>query len=488
MNRPIRRVAVGCLVLFLALLLSANYVQVIDAGALNSNPHNSQVLIDQYARQRGPILVDGTAIAESKPTSGPLKYTRVYPFGAEYAAVTGYDSLTLGETGLEAAYNSLLSGNSSALTISRLTSLLTGQQPQGAILDLTLNPAAQKAAYDGLKGLRGAVVALDPKTGAILALVTSPSFNPTPLASHNTATIQKAYQQLLTEPGRPLIDRATQTIFPPGSLFKIVTASAALSSGKYSVHEQIPSPQYLHLPDTTHVLHNYAYETCGPNGLQTFIHDFAISCDSAFADVGLHLGAATLGAQAAAFGIGRIVPNFPLPQAPSVFPSNPPLPDLAYSAIGQYNVALTPLQAAMIVSAIADHGTEMTPYLVSEVQAPDLTVIQRTHPTVFAHPVSPQIAAEVTQLMIAVVQYGTGQGLGLPGIQVAAKTGTAQHGHNQPPHAWFGAFAPAGNPQVAVVAFVEDGGGSLNATGAGVAGPIAQAVLRAVLAPNGSTG
>lgn len=481
MRAPLRRVAIAVLVLFGLLLANANYVQVVQARSLQRNPNNGRVLLQEYQRQRGPIVVGGRDIARSTKTNDALKYRRTYPDGKRYAAVTGFYSFVYGATAIERTNNSILSGTDDRLFVKRVADLLTGRPRQGAAVVLTIDRKAQEAAASALGDRRGAVVALDPRTGAILALVSSPSYDPTVLSSHNGRKIRAAYQQLLADADSPLLNRATNATYPPGSLFKVVTAAAALSSGRYTPDTRVPAPQTLDLPQTSRTLGNFGGETCGDGRTDTVAHALQISCNTAFAGIGLALGADTLRAQAEKFGLNASY-QVPLTVSRSVFPTQVDEPQTAYAAIGQFDVRVTPVQAAMIAAAVANHGTLMKPYLVREVKAPDLSTFDVAKPAALGQAVSPQVADQLTGMMKLVVEQGTATSARIPGVSVAGKTGTAQHATGAAPHAWFIGFAPADSPQVAVAALVEDGGelGS-EATGGRVAAPIARAVMEAVL-------
>lgn len=480
MNRGIRRLAIAIVLMFVALLVNANYVQVIDASSLRNNPHNSRQLIYQYATPRGPIIVGGQEVARSVATKDSLKYLRVYPGGPQYAPVTGFYSLIYGASGIEAVENSILSGNDPRLFVRHLSDLLTGRSAQGGAVVLTINPKAQQAAWQAMQGKRGAVVALDPRTGAILALVSNPSYNPAVLSSHNRGQIVSSYQSLIHSPTQPMLDRALNATYPPGSIFKIVDLAAAFGSGRYSPNSVISSPTRLKLPLTSIYMHNYAGESCGNGHTDTIADAFRVSCDTAFAGLGLKLGAPLITRTAAGFGFGQHL-DVPLYASASSFPANANLPQLAQSAIGQFDVAVTPLQAAMLSAAIANNGVLMKPYLVARVEAPDLSTIQAVRPQVLSHATSAAVAAQITKLMELVVASGTGTAAQIPGVTVAGKTGTAQHGSGLAPDAWFTAFAPANNPQVAVAAVIEDSAGNPHGTGDQYAGPVVRAVIQAVL-------
>jgi peptidoglycan glycosyltransferase len=422
----------------------------------------------------------GVTIASSTPTSDSLKYLRTYSAGPLYAPVTGYYSIRYDKTGIEAAENSILAGTDDRLFVRQLTNLITGRTPQGGSVLLTIDPVLQKAAYQGLAGRNGAVVAIDPSTGAILALVTSPSYDPNVLSSHNTDQIEQAWKKLVADPANPMLDRALSQTYPPGSTFKLVTAAAALSSGQYNPQSEIPAPNVLPYPNSTKSLKNYAGESCGNGKTTTLIDALTISCNTAFGALGDALGQGALRKQADAFGFDSPF-SVPMKSAVSVFPTNLDDAQTIQSAIGQYDVRATPLQMAVIAATIANGGTLMKPYLVKQLVGPDLAVIDTTKPTVVRQAVSAQVAAQLTQMMESVVDHGTGTTARIPGVKVAGKTGTAENAEGKPPHAWFVSFAPADQPKIAVAVVVENGGGVNDATGAKVAAPIAKAVMAAAL-------
>jgi peptidoglycan glycosyltransferase len=475
MNRALRRVAIAVLVMFGALLINANVVQVGKAESLKDDPRNSRVLLSEYSHQRGPIVVDGHAIALSRKTNDAYKYLRTYPGGEVYAPVTGYYSLLVGATGIEKAENSILSGDSDKLFVRRISDYFTGRQPQGGQVVLTLDSRAQQAAYDALAGKTGAVVALDPQTGAILAMASRPSYDPTPLTTHDTKQIQQSYNGLLHEGDSPLLNRAISQTYPPGSTFKVVTAAAALSSGRFGPGSQLPAPDELSLPQTTHKLQNFEGEQCSGGGHISLADALRVSCNTAFGALGLRLGGETINKQAEAFGFGRDV-EVPMLAAPSVFPGDVSGPNVAFAAIGQDSDAVTPLQMAMVAAGVANDGVVMQPYLVDKTLAPDLSTLSVTQPEELTRAVSSGVAADHTQMMEGVVQSGTGTAAQIPGVAVAGKTGTAENVPGQATHAWFICFAPAENPRVAVAVIVEHGG-----TGGTAAAPIARQVMGAVL-------
>ena len=481
MNRPVRRVALAMLVLFGLLIANANYVQVFEGDKLRTDPGNTRVLLDEYERQRGTIVVDGQPIAESVPTDDKLKYLRRYPSGPSYAAVTGFYSLIYGATGIEQAENDFLSGSDNRLFTRRLSALLTGRDPRGGNVVLTLNRAAQRAAVTGLGSRAGAVVAMDPSTGKILAMASTPSYDPNQLSSHDPASIRAAYNKLANDESDPLLNRAINARYPPGSAFKVIVAAAALQNGR-TPDTLLDCPQAYTPPGTRTALHNFGNESCGAAKvpIQTALTQ---SYNTAFAKLGVDLGQQAIRSAAAGFGIGTGDPlETPLRVSPSSLGDIPDAPALAQSSIGQRDVALTPLQAAMIVSAVSNNGVLMTPYLVDRVEAPDLTVLDTTQPEQLSTAVSPEVSAQLTQMMKSVVDNGTGRKARIPGILVAGKTGTAENAPDQAPHAWFIGFAHNGNKQVAVAVIIEHGGNSgSETTGGEAAAPIAKDVMEAIV-------
>jgi penicillin-binding protein A len=479
---PVRKVAIACLVLFAALMLNANWIQVGDASSLKHKPTNARAVNQRLERQRGSITAGGQSIALSVPSDDQFKFQRQYPYKSMYANVTGYYAL-VNETGLERSQDSFLAGDDNRLFVSRLSGLISGHKQRGGTVVTTIVPALQQVATTALAGRRGAVVALDPSTGAILAMVTAPSFDPNTLASHSGTTVNANAAALNANPDMPLLNRALQQTYPPGSTFKLVTAAAALSSGNFTPSSEIPSPTVLQLPQSNTPLTNFGGEQCGDGVTTTLTDALRISCNTAFGQLGMDVGANALQAQAEKFGLNSTVTGFPLPMARSVFPAGleQDKAHTAQSAIGQFDVRVTPLQMAEVTAAIADNGTLMKPYLVDRYITPDLKVVSRTSPTKLSQPVSSDVAAQLNQMMQAVVTSGTGTAAQIPGVTVAGKTGTAQHGNGLAPHAWFVGFAPAENPKVAVAVVVEDGGGELAATGGAVAAPIAQQVMAKAL-------
>jgi peptidoglycan glycosyltransferase len=485
-NKPIRTMAIFCLVLFAALLLNSTYLQYVDADNLNARADNKRVRDAEFSRKRGAIVAGGASVAESVRTNDQYTYQRVYKQPLKYAQLTGYYSYLYGRTGVEASENDILSGSDPRLFVNRVVDMLGNSQPKGGSVSLTVDPRAQTAAFDGLRargnGLQGAVVALEPSTGKILAMVSSPTYSPTRLASHDFAKVQAAYRELNRSKPNRLLNRSIAETYPPGSTFKLVTAAAALSSGQYTPQTRVAGGAAIDLPQTSTDLPNEAGLDCGTTRIP-LTQALENSCNTAFAEIGLKLGDAALREQAEKFGFDQTYLEDLDGQARSRFPADPDEPQTALSAIGQFDVAATPLQMAMVVAGIANGGTLMRPYVVDEVRAPDLSVLDKTNPEAFrSNAVSSSVARDLTQMMIEVVDNGTARTAQIPGTKVAGKTGTAQRGPDQAPYAWFVSFAPADDPQVAVAVFIDDPAvprGEIS--GAGLAAPIAKAVMEAVI-------
>ena len=493
MDRQIRRLGLALLALFLVLFTQINYLQVFAAQRLADNPANAtRQLIAEYEVDRGSILArDGsTVLATSRRSFGALRYQRRYPQGALYASIIGYYSVIYGRSGLEQAYNEYLNGSAPELLPQTLADQILGRPKRGATVITTIDPAIQKAASRALGTSPGAVVALDPQTGEVLAIVANPTYDPNELASQDPTEVRQAWQRLTSDPDKPLLSRAISELYPPGSTFKIVTAAAALQNG-YTSESLWSNPSVLQLPQTTHELENFGGEHClGGVAKITLAQAFTVSCNVVFGQIGLALGGDKLAAQAHTFGFAPDSSSgdvpFDIPFETGVFPDasyfTNRLPAIALSAIGQDNVGANPLQMALVAAAIANGGVEMVPRLVSGIRDPTGREIKTFEPQEYGRPITPETAAELTQMMVSVVQSGTGTAAQISGVAVAGKTGTAQHGEGQPPHAWFVSFAPAEDPQIVVAVIVLDGGSlGSDATGGRVAAPIAKAVMEAAL-------
>jgi len=488
MNKPIRSLAVGCLVLFLALLANVNYVQFVQADDLNNKNGNKRVTNEQFSRNRGPILVAGKPIAESKKSSDQYKYQRVYPDKGLYAHVTGYFSYVFGRGALENSENQILSGSDNRLFVNRVVDLLSNKQPTGGSVELTLDPLAQKTAADGLAALgkdtKGAVAAINPQTGEILAMVNQPTYDPNQLASHDFSAVQKAWDKLTTDDDQPMLNRTTQQILPPGSTFKLVTAAAALENGVVdNASDKVKGGRSLSFPGVQYKLVNENGSSCGGDPI-TFGRALEVSCNVSFGDLAGKIGQDALDEQASKFGFGTD-PLAGLPMNPSRFTTSDTQLEntqLAQSGIGQFEVAATPLQMAMVAGAIANEGEVMRPYVIKTVRSPNVRVLEKGEPHSFGRAMSRSNAAILRDMMVNVVKQGTATSARINGVDVGGKTGTAQSTPDRPPYAWFVAFAPAKNPKVAVAVVVESSSTARNEIAGGrLAGPIARSVMEAVL-------
>jgi len=488
MNRALRRISLACLVMFVLLLINVNFLQGFQANSLAGEKGNSRTFDQQYQYQRGSIsTADGVVVAKSLPVKGIYKFQRHYPYGPVYAPVTGYNSL-YGSTGIEQADNKLLSGTDPTLTVRNLIDLITGKQKQGASVQLTINSKAQQAAYAALKklGKSGAVVALNPKTGAILALASYPSFDPNRYATFDGVKLNKIDARYRKDPSQPLLNRAINGTYPPGSTFKIVTSSTAFSTGRYNPQTTVDAPTSLSFPDSNKTLVKDNGESCGSGHVQ-LIFAFTLSCNTAFGHLGDQLGSPALKREAEKYGFNRSNLAIPMPVSPSNFPLVSGHAFTAYSAIGQFDDTVTPMQEAMLAATVANRGKLMKPYLVQDVKAPDLTTVQQAKPTQLSQPVSAKNADQLKQMMLSVVNNPSGTAYIVTGIHdqrldIAAKTGTAQNGSNNTGlnDAVFTALAPASNPSIAIGVIIKGGG-----YGAAAAGPIAVQVIKAYLNTQG---
>ena len=487
MNTSLRRIAVMIMGLVVLLLVNATLTQVFTADGLRSDPRNQRVLLDEYSRQRGQISAGGQLLAYSVSTEGRFRFLRVYPNPLAYAPVTGFYSLSYSSTGLERAEDTILNGSDQRLFGRRLADFFTGRDPRGGNVSTTINPQVQQAAWDamedGCRGpCKGSVVAIEPSTGRILAMVSAPSYDPNLLATHDMEQQGAAWQRLRDDPESPLLNRAISETYPPGSTFKVITTAAALQAGA-TVNTQLTAQPRIPLPDSTATLENFGGSSCGGGPTASLRDAFAKSCNTAFVQLGIDTGADALKSTALAFGLDATPPTIPLQVAESTVGPITDSAALGMSSIGQKDVALTPLQNALVAATIANKGVAMRPYLVDSLKGPDLANISTTSPREERRAVSQQVADTLTDLMVAAEQVTQQKGA-IAGVQIASKTGTAEHGtdpRNTPPHAWYIAFAPAQAPRVAVAVLVENGGDRLNATGGALAAPIGRATIAAAL-------
>jgi peptidoglycan glycosyltransferase len=489
MNTTLRRVSMALMALIVLLLVNATLTQVFTAEGLRADPRNQRILLDEYSRQRGQITARGQLLAYSVATNDRLRFQRVYPNPLVYAPITGFYSLRYSSTGLERAEDPMLNGSDNRLFGRRLADFFTGRDPRGGNVDTTIRPRVQQAGWDALQGgcdgpCQGAVVALEPSTGKILALASSPSYDPNLLSSHDAAEQGQAWQQFRDAPGSPLTDRAISETYPPGSTFKVITTAAALEAGA-GADDQLTAAAQITLPDSTVTLENYNDAPCGDQATVSLRVAFERSCNTAFVDLGLRTGVDALRSTARSFGFDRAPTPLPLQPARSTVGAIPDAAALGMTSMGQKDVAVTPLQNALVAATIANDGVTMQPYLVNSLQGPDLATISTAAPHRQRRAVSPPVAAELTRLMVGAEKLTQQQGA-IPGVQIASKTGTAEHGtepRSTPPHAWYIGFAPAQSPKVAVAVLVEGtaDGGSPSATGGALAAPIGRAVIEAAL-------
>ena len=473
MNASIRRTAVVASVLFLALLVNVSIVQLWRQSSLSADDRNRRVLDAEFAQNRGAILAGDTQIATTTPVKDRFLYQRSYPQGSLYATVTGWYAYDFGRSGLESKYSTDLAGTASSQTLNRLVDMFTGATPVGATIQTTINPKLQQAAAQQLAGKKGAVVAIDPKTGAILAMVSTPTYDPNTLATHDLTAARTAWTALNADATRPLSDRGTREIYPPGSTFKLVTAATALENGMAS-DTMINTPSQLTLPNSSSVLGNEG-SACG-NTQQTLDRALQLSCNTAFANLGAMLGGDKIRAQAEKFGFNT-TPMTDVNAAKSQFPTKLDAAQTMLSSIGQFDVAASPLQMAMVVSAICNDGVLKNPYLVSEVRSADLKVLYRHGPD-DKQALSAGSAQALQQMMVNVVQKGTGTKAQVSGVVVGGKTGTAQSDLTKNPYAWFVSFAK--NPDIAIAVFIEDANvDRTDIAGGALAGPIAKALIEA---------
>ena len=487
MNSSLRRIAVMVMALVVVLLVNATITQVFRADGLRSDPRNQRVLLDEYSRQRGQITASGELLAYSVPTNGRYRFLRVYPEPFAYAPVTGFYSLRYSSTGLERAEDTVLNGSDERLFGRRLADFFTGRDPRGGNVETTIAPRVQRAAWEAMQRgcdgpCKGSVVALEPASGKILALVSAPSYDPNLLSTHDTDAQGETWQRLRDDPNSPLTNRAIAERYPPGSTFKVITTAAALEAGMAESEPLTAAPR-IPLPDSTATLENYAGQPCGSAPVAPLAEAFERSCNTAFVELGLRLGGDRLRSTAEAFGFDTPPTPIPLQVAESTLGPMPDAAAVAMSSMGQKDVAVTPLQNAMVAAAIANSGVMMTPYMVERLKGPDLSDLSTTAPQEQRRAVSEPVATKLTELMIRAEQF-TQQNGAIPGVQIASKTGTAEHGtdpRNTPPHAWYIAFAPAQDPKVAVAVVVENGGNRLAATGGALAAPIGRAAIAAAL-------
>lgn len=481
MDSRIRVLGVVMLVLFSALFLQLNNLQVFGAERLNDNPANTRAVVRDFARPRGSVQTsDLVVIADSAPSDDDFKFQRRYPEGALFSHLTGYFSFTFGSEGIERTYNDELTGRGANVGIDRLGDLLVAKD-RTQNLTLSVSAALQRVAATALGDRKGSVVALDPRDGSVLAMVDYPRYDPNLLADHNQDNVRESWDAFNADRAKPLLPRTYRERYFPGSSFKVVTTATALATGDFTPENPVyPVLNALPLPTSNAPLKNFGGSSCGGN----LIEALRVSCNTTFGQVGLDLGAERLVRGAEAFGFNHVPPiDLPfgaasrIPEA-STFARD--LPGVAKSAIGQQDVAATPLQMALVASGIANDGVIMVPHLMAEVRNSDAEVVARFAPKAWVTAVPSDAARATRDMMVGVVTSGSGTRAQIPGVVVAGKTGTAQTGNNTS-HVWFVGFAPAAAPTVAVAVMLEDQPSANEFTGGALAAPIAKAVMEAAL-------
>jgi penicillin-binding protein A len=493
-NAPLRRVGVVILVLFALLFVNLNWVQAYKSDAYRTSKYNGRVQLTEYQQQRGAILdARGNVIASSKATSDSLKYQRVYPQGAMFEPIIGYRPVNLGATGVEKSEEEFLNGTST----DRLQDLFFTSTSAGDIVTTTLIKSVQQVAYNDLinngpNGNVGAAVALDPTSGEILALVSTPSFNPNPLASHNTNSALSTYTKLNSQSPNPLLNRATQETYPPGSTFKVIMSALALSTGSYTPQTTVPAgPAYTPLPGSSFTMTNDDAGTC-PDAEITLIDALTVSCNTAYGQLGVALGSKAIIQEAKAFGFGdnsltlagsgkNAIGVAASETGVMTQPNGTDDPNyVAQSSIGQHDVRMTCMEGALIAATVANNGIQKRPYLISKIQNPDLTTNYLAQPTDNATPITPVVAQELQTMMKSVVDNGTGTGAQISGYYVGGKTGTAQNIKGAENHRWFIGFAMKDGHPIAAVAVLLVNAGNLGKQGAPkIAGDILKAAIAA---------
>lgn len=483
MNGPIRRVAAGIFLCLSALLVGVTWYQVVRADELRDDPRNPRPALSERGKERGLIVtVDGTVLARSvEDPNDPRSFVREYPEGQAFAHLVGYSSFLVGSSGLEDIYSSDLRSRRD-LTISDLLAALLGRDLRPKSIEVTADPELQRAAQSLLGANRGAVIALDPKTGAVLASVSNPTFDPGLLLG-NDASNQR--EQLLTDPGEPLRDRATQELYAPGSTFKTVVAAAALDTNTAGPGTTFDDPLEYQLPGSSATISNASRQACNDGRSATMLQALVRSCNTIFADLAIQLGAVDIGITAEALGFNQDIGyEWPVPEA--VWNTGELADDdaaLGQSGIGERDVRATPLHMAMVAAAVANEGVAVSPFAVRRIFDADAGTFEETEITELGRAMTSDTAMTLTQMMERVVTEGTGRQAAVPGVRVAGKTGTAtgSEGFSNP---WFIGFAPVDDPTIAIAVFIEGSAVSgESASGGSLAAPIASELIELWLSP-----
>ncbi|MBB2976547.1 peptidoglycan glycosyltransferase [Microbacterium endophyticum] len=483
MTKELKRLSILMLAMFLVLFGSTSWIQVVESDSLADNDRNTRALYDSYEVQRGSIIASGSAIASSEQSDDVFSWQRVYTDAEMWAPVTGYINPALGSaTGIEQSMNQELSGTGGSQFLDRIEQIFTGQSPQGSNVVLSLDADVQRAAYEALGDQQGAVIAIEPSTGRILAMASSPSYDTNLLASHDTEAVQATYADLDAAVNHPLYNRAIAgNLNPPGSTFKLVVVSAALASGDFTPESTLPNLATYTLPGTSTSIRNAGGGTCGGGETVTIADALRLSCNIPMAQLAVELGDDTILEEAEKYGFNSSF-SLPLESTASTYPTGLSADKTALTGFGQGDVRATPLQMAMVSAGIANDGVVMNPRMVDEVIAPDLSVQKTYEDSEYGRALDEDLATEMVQMMIANVDNGAASNARIDGVKVAGKTGTAENGSDDPYTLWFTGFAPADDPEVAVAVVIEDGGGQgQTGTGNTIAAPIAKKVMEAVL-------
>jgi peptidoglycan glycosyltransferase len=469
--------------MFIALFATATSIQVLRSNELYSDARNVRASYETYKTLRGAIIVGGVPIVTSVPVNDEYRFLREYE-NVIYNSVTGYFSIFAGSSGIERAMNSYISGQSSAQFFEQINALLDGTPVTGAAVELTLDPDAQRAAWDALGDRKGAVVAMEPATGRILAMVSKPTFDANLLASHQLSAVNDNYDKFVNSPDQPLANRAIAgDLYFPGSIFKLVVTAAALESGRYTVGSRFENLTEYTLPGTTTTITNSGGRKCGTKSFVTLETALTLSCNIPFAMMAVNLGEDRISAQAELMGFGQTF-DIPLTVSASTYPKDLEESQVALTGFGQYDIRVTPMQMAMVTASIANQGVLMKPQLIKSVVASNLNLLSQPEPIVFSSPMSRTTAGYLTRMMVDSVEVGVATRAAIEGIAVAGKTGTAQNGPADPYTLWFTGFAPAEAPRVVVTVVVEDGGGvGQSGTGNQIAAPIAKTTVWQPLSP-----
>ena len=471
MNKSIRFGATFSLLLIVALLVNLSIIQAFKEQEYAQDERNSRLTLELRQINRGQIIAGDEVLAESFKNDSDI-YQRSYPrMPFSFAPVLGYVSNTYGTAQLEAGFNAQLMGETGS-GASRFFRTGRESDRKGNTVELTIDPQLQALAYDQLsdRGYSGAIVALRPSSGEVLAMASSPSYDPNTIS--NPETTEQAWADINSDPGQPLINHATQEQLPPGSIFKIITTAAGLRAG-YTPDAMLTGEAETILPGTNVPLTNYDGKVCGSGGDVPLTTAFALSCNTAFVQMALDVGPEAVRDAATAFGVGERY-DLGLPTASGSLGEVPGGAELAQTAIGQRDVTMTALQAAVMAGIVANDVVRMSPYVVGRVLRPDHSELSATKPKELNEAITPDEASTLKDLMFGSERSTSGY----DGNSFASKTGTAEHAEGADPHVWYVAFDPAKDVAVAVV--VKNGGNTgPSATGGKVSAPIGRAILNA---------